>query len=394
MLSASALSVYIVSVVWETIAFEQDQCVRARVPIFFGLDKLKDSLHSSSKGVILLIQPSSYNACPYPGINPFGIIIDQMTGKMNNAKAFTTVLVLASILGACSPRTEVTITPTQILPTETSLPSTATLTFTPLPTETLLPTETASPTPPSCAVPVNPAADASVPAKGPFDFTWSAFEGASNYVVSIGPAGWYPTNFPVTGTTLTRYMETFPNSSSYEWSITAMDSSGREICKAGPYKFTTSNTEHATPSFTGAEVAGTNQDNETVTNLQSDDSVSTPNDYAKILSITDLPDCYIKVTVEVRHSRPIGRAVVQIRTDTTEDSVDSGFDLFPVSIGNYPEPSIYERESPSNQLARFKNGQVVYLTAFFWDNTPGEGLIYNTFYAGDLVPHTIATCSD
>ncbi len=167
---------------------------------------------------------------------------------MNYIKAFSVFVLLVSLLTSCAPQT-VDITPTQPEPTQTSVPPTATSTFTPLPTETALPTDTPSPTPPSCAVPLNPADNAAVPARGPFDFTWTAFEGAVSYIVSIGPKDWYPTNFPVSGTTLTRYMETFPSSPSYEWSIIALNAGGQQLCTAGPYEFVTSKDMRATPSF-------------------------------------------------------------------------------------------------------------------------------------------------
>jgi len=173
------------------------------------------------------------------------------------------LFLLASLLISCVPQTTATeITATQPVPTQTSIPPSATSTA--LPTETSVPTDTPSPTPPACATPVNPIEDATVPARGPFDFTWTAFAGAASYIISIGPANWYPTNFPVSGTVLTRYMENFPSNPSYEWSITVINPAGQEICKAGPYKFVMSIEVSATASFNNGIAAvsgGTNSPN-------------------------------------------------------------------------------------------------------------------------------------
>src|SRR5258706_3332420 len=318
---------------------------------------------------------------------------------MKEMKKIFICVLLTILLAACAPQaTAVNSTPTIVPPTITPIPAISTPIPTALPTDTPLPTNTASPTPPSCAVALNPTHNATIPPKGAFDFTWTSFAGAASYVISIGPADWYPTNFPVTGTTLTRYMEIFPKSPSYQWSIAALDSSGQEVCKTGPYKFVTSVDQYATPSFAnnngGVVETSTNLDGGSTTNSQTDNSNSIPADYAKILSITDEPDCYIKVTVEVRHKRQMDLEVVQIRSDTTDGSLKGGFNLSPVSADDYPKPSIYQGESYYDQLSNYKNGQVLYFSAFFWDNTPGQGLIYDTFYAGNLIPHTVTTCSN
>ena len=44
-------------------------------------------------------------------------------------------------------------------------------------------------------------------------------------------------------------MENFPSNPSYEWSITAINSVGQEICKAGPFAFVMSVDVSATASF-------------------------------------------------------------------------------------------------------------------------------------------------
>src|SRR5258708_939561 len=134
----------------------------------------------------------------------------------------TSFILMISILTACTPQANTLVTTSSPPPpTQQASPvAIPTFTVTVLPTETQLPTNTPSPIPPSCAMPLNPIDHATIPARGPFDFTWTAFSGAASYVVSIEPKNWYPTNFPVNGTTLTRYMETFSNGPSFEWSIT------------------------------------------------------------------------------------------------------------------------------------------------------------------------------
>src|SRR5258706_15744838 len=238
---------------------------------------------------------------------------------MKEMKKIFICVLLAILLSACAPQaTAVNSTPTIVESTTTPIPATSTSIPTSLPTDTPLPTSTASPTPPSCAVALNPTDNATIPAKGPFDFTWTSFAGAASYVISIGPADWYPTNFPVTGTTLTRYMEIFPKSPSYQWSIAALDNSGQEVCKTGPYKFVTSVDQYATPSFAnnngGVVETSTNLDGGSTTNSQTENSNSIHADYAKLLSIKDDPDFYLKVTVEVRHNKEIRMAIVLINS--------------------------------------------------------------------------------
>src|SRR5512145_203912 len=104
---------------------------------------------------------------------------------MINSKAFFALVLLTGILASCLPQaaTAETIS-TQPAPTQTAIPPTVTFTFTPVPTETALASDTPSPTAPPCAVPINPIDHATVPAQGPFDFTWTPFEGAVSYIIS------------------------------------------------------------------------------------------------------------------------------------------------------------------------------------------------------------------
>lgn len=284
---------------------------------------------------------------------------------MNNAKYFATILVLAGLLGACSSQAAVSITPTQPVPTGTSIPSTATLTFTPLPTETALPTDTAAPTAPSCAIPLSPTDNATVPARGPFDFTWTSFEGASSYVISIGPADWYPTDFPVADTTLTRYMETFPDSPSYQWSITALNASGQKLCTVGPYTFVTSKDMYATPSF---DVVTTDEDLQT-------DSDSTP-DLVISIAVNEY-SCRLVVTIMIRTDGSPVNAYLRHGTDPDHLDHEQSF------------PSQFIRDSTG--VGRFELDIVKEFTAgetyYFWAHVNNRvGHVYET----ELVSHTMA----
>jgi hypothetical protein len=315
---------------------------------------------------------------------------------MKNKKPFFAIIILFFFLSSCSPRTvEIKSTPTHPISTNTFVPATVTSTPLPLPTETSLPTSTSSPTPPSCTAALNPINNAIIPAKGPFDFSWTAFNGAVSYDVSIGPTDWFPTKFETTDTSLTRYMETFPSAASYQWSISAINASGQQICVAGPYKFVTSRALYATPSFAGGVIISTSNNNTSGDqgdqNPQPITSTLQPQGHAKILSITDNPDCSVSATFELVYSGKIALALVRVRTQPQqwEGDPDSSpeFEVRPISAGNYPEPSIYE--GTSNFLGGYKNGQVVYITAVFISET---GLAILSSSSDPNAQHTITTC--
>ena len=291
-----------------------------------------------------------------------------MAGKMNTMRLSILFVLLASFLASCGPQTAATeIAPTQATATQTSIPPTATSTFTPLPTETVLPTDTPSPTLPSCAVALNPADNATVPARGPFDFTWTPFAGATSYVIAIGPAGWYPTNFPVSGTTLTRYMESFPNGPAYEWSISAVNAAGQELCKAGPYKFVMSADLYATPSFTISNVessASENQDTASNDNSsgkqkngsgQGSSSNTNLDESILILADGDTEDCRLSVMyrVKINHNFTSFKLIYGF----SPGNVDGSVDLTAASLEPYPAYNTYSALTPPLPV---KRGDTVY----------------------------------
>jgi len=278
-------------------------------------------------------------------------------------KRYATILLLASIIVSCSPQaiaTEISTTQPEVSQTPVSPTISVTASQTTAPTETPLPTETASPTPPSCATPVNPTDNATIPARGPFDFAWTAFTGASSYIISIGPQNWYPTNFPVNGTTLTRFMENFPASPSYEWSITAVDSSGREICKAGPYAFVTSANVSATASFNGGVVVASDSSNSSNTssnnqqNGSNNGSTDTSNggggssgtsssDIAiMIFSDSDDQQCRLHVSYKIKSNSTFSFLRLLYRYNGQEDFVD----LTAAVLDPYPAYNYYNASTP------------------------------------------------
>ena len=298
-----------------------------------------------------------------------------MAGKMNSRLSLIFIL-LASIVASCAPQaTQVDSKPSLPLFTQTSIPPTATLTFTPASTETRLPSDTPAPTLSSCTVALTPVDNALVPAQGPFDFTWTPFAGAASYIVSIGPARWYPTNFPVSGTILTRYMENFPSGPAYEWTISAVNANGQEICKAGPYKFAMSSDLSATPSFSTGDgnVSVTNSEDTSASNNSSggqqnessggqesgSNQSSSDNSYLDaslmIIGDGDTQDCRLAVTynVKINHQFTSFKLIYGLSADTMDNSVD-----FTANTSEpYPAYNSYSAITPPLPV---KNGDTVY----------------------------------
>ena len=301
-------------------------------------------------------------------------------------KRYMTILLLASIIVSCSPQATATeISPIQPESTQTSVPPIITVTAsqTSAPTETPLPSETASPTPPSCAAPVNPIDNATIPARGPFDFTWTAFAGASSYIISIGPQNWYPTNFPVNGTTLTRFMENFPASPSYEWSITAVDSSGREICKAGPYAFITSVNVSATASFNGGVIVasdssnssntssnnqqnGSNNGSTDTSNSRGDSSGTSSSDISMmIFADGDDQQCRLSVIYKIKSNTGFSFLRLLYRYNGQEGFVD----LTAPIQDPYPAYNFYSASTPPLPV---RHGDTVNFGVWYRADTGGE----------------------
>ena len=293
---------------------------------------------------------------------------------------------LVSMLVACAPQAAVIeSTATQVQPNNTSIPPTPTLTSTSMPTETSVPTVIPSATSASCSVPLNPSENATVPASGPFDFTWTPFTGAGSYVISIGPVDWYPTNFPVTGTTLTRYMETFPSSPAYEWSVTALDSSGKEICKTGPYTFVTSADQYATPSFAGGIVL--QPTSETVASGVNPPLETINSDFAVNLVSVEAGACSVGATFSVNTANSVDFSVLRYTLDPAEaNSVDFCNWGYGVNLSSY-SPGIYQGGLDLSNFPSLHNGGAIYLMAKFVFN---GGVVA----CSQLIQHTITTdCS-
>jgi len=278
------------------------------------------------------------------------------------------LFLLASLLSSCLPQTTATeITATQPTSTQTSIPPTPAATSTALPTETSLPTDTPSPTPPSCATPVNPLENGTVPAQGPFDFMWTAFAGAASYIISIGPQSWYPTNFPVSGTTLTRYMENFPSNPSYEWSITAVNSTGQEICKAGPFAFVMSVDVSATASFNNGVAAVPNETNPSNSSSGADQNGSenesnngSSNNASLDVSImisgdSDDQQCRLTASFNIKsnHEFVFIRLLYRYDGQQQEEFVDL---TSPLPLQPYPAYNLYRATTPPLSV---KQGDVV-----------------------------------
>ena len=316
----------------------------------------------------------------------------QVGEELNMMKKYMSLLLMASVIVSCTPQAITTeISPTQTDPTQTSIPATATLTSIAAATETSQPTDPPSPTPPTCAVPLNPAEHATVPARGPFDFTWTAFTGATSYIISIGPPDWYPTNFPVNGTTLTRYMENFPVSPSYEWSITAVDATGKELCKAGPFAFVMSVDVAATASFDTGTVAGSNDDNSSNSSDSGSDNNSgntsnggssnqSSSDISVLISSdSDNEQCQLTASFQVKSNRQF----VFIRMIYQSNGQDDYVDLTSGPLQPYPSYNYYSATTPSLSVSQ---GEVVRFGVWYRADTGEES-------RGLTLQHSMSSCS-
>jgi hypothetical protein len=110
-------------------------------------------------------------------------------------------------------------------PTATTVPPTE------LPVVNLVPSSVA------CFKITAPQDKAQLPLDGPTLFQWENQPGATQYKVTF----YYPdgTNVPfvTTGTSLTRYMDSMPDSGNYLWDVVALGGDGKEICRATGQEF-------------------------------------------------------------------------------------------------------------------------------------------------------------
>lgn len=72
---------------------------------------------------------------------------------------------------------------------------------------------------------------------GPINFSWDSKQGASKYILTIHYPNGATAFFETTDTSITRYMESMPAGGSYSWDVTALDTSGNQICKTDSITF-------------------------------------------------------------------------------------------------------------------------------------------------------------
>jgi len=95
---------------------------------------------------------------------------------------------------------------------------------------------------------VGPNAGSKLDLTGPVKFSWDARDNASQYKLTIHyPDGTIASTY-TNDTSITRYLESMPNSGNYTWDITAYDSSGNQICQTGESTFSKSNLETPVPT--------------------------------------------------------------------------------------------------------------------------------------------------
>ena len=68
-------------------------------------------------------------------------------------------------------------------------------------------------------------------------FSWGAQAGAVNYVLSISDVFGNTAVLETNGTSLVKYIEILPGGGNYEWSVTAFNANGDEICTTASASF-------------------------------------------------------------------------------------------------------------------------------------------------------------
>lgn len=112
--------------------------------------------------------------------------------------------------------------------------STSTPTASPTPVSVIPPADTSS----ACFKIVKPGSGTIFTVnKGKVTFEWTSQDGAGYYVVSISDAQGGTETLDTTETSMTKYIEIFPDGGSYEWSVTAYKENGEEICTTKPASF-------------------------------------------------------------------------------------------------------------------------------------------------------------
>ncbi len=163
-------------------------------------------------------------------------------------------------------------------------------------------------------------------------------------------------------------MENFPNSASYEWTISAVNAAGQELCKAGPYKFVMSPDLAATPSFVISNVAlptaeSGNDSSEASSGKHKNgpgEGRGSPGDTSLdesiiILTDSDSDDCRLFVIYKVKINHPF--TSFQLIYGFSPGTVDGAVDLTANSSEPYPAYNQYSAVTPPLPV---KNGDTVY----------------------------------
>ena len=89
----------------------------------------------------------------------------------------------------------------------------------------------------ACVNIINPPIGTDVNANGRVKFEWSAQPGATSYIVTFTYPNGTQATFETTNTNLTRFMESMPKAGTYSWEVTALGSTGGEICTSQSASF-------------------------------------------------------------------------------------------------------------------------------------------------------------
>ncbi len=89
----------------------------------------------------------------------------------------------------------------------------------------------------ACFTTIQPASGSSFGKQGKIVFEWNTQTGAQKYVVTISDIYGNTATLESTETALEKYIEILPNGGDYEWSVTAYNSEGKEICTTASVTF-------------------------------------------------------------------------------------------------------------------------------------------------------------
>ena len=99
----------------------------------------------------------------------------------------------------------------------------------------------------SCLNITGPNGGSSFDPVGPVTFSWDARSDAARYKLTIHYPNGATASFYTDSTSITRYLESMPGGGSYNWDVTAYDSTGNAICTTGESSFTKQQYETPVP---------------------------------------------------------------------------------------------------------------------------------------------------